>query len=167
MFWPISTCGMISVTSPYPSILMKAFGAKVAASAAARVARSGPEKPNRKAVAADISRKARRDRPGSSSGTEEEARETMCRAWRSRLRRCVFDRLPDTQVGPGANARRRSTGAGPTRPSRSRSTSRCEPTGPLHHAPGSKVKGAGNGESVDDSVKTGQVRFHHLGQFSL
>jgi len=44
---------------------------------------------------------------------------------------------------------------------------RCEPTGPLQHAPRSKVKGAGNGESVDDSVKTGQVRFYHLGQFFL
>ena len=54
MPWPISTCGMISVTSPCPSILMKAFGAKVAASAAARIARSGTEKPNRKAAAADI-----------------------------------------------------------------------------------------------------------------
>ena len=37
----------------------------------------------------------------------------------------------------------------------------------LPHAPGSKVKGAGRGESVDYSVKTGQVRFHHLGQFLL
>ena len=37
----------------------------------------------------------------------------------------------------------------------------------LPHAPGSKVKGAGKGESVDYSVKTGQVRFHHLGQFLL
>jgi len=56
---------------------LKAFGAKVAASAAARIVRSGTEKPNRKAVAADISRKPRRDRLGSSLGTEEEAREIM------------------------------------------------------------------------------------------
>ena len=77
MPWPISTCGMISVTSPCPSILMKAFGAKVAVSAAARIARSGTEKPNRNAVAADISRKPRRDRLEGSLGTEEEAREIM------------------------------------------------------------------------------------------
>jgi hypothetical protein len=56
---------------------MKAFGAKVGASAAARTGRRGTEKPNRKAVAADISRKPRRDRLEGSLGTEEEAREIM------------------------------------------------------------------------------------------
>ena len=72
MPWPISTCGMISVTSPCRSILMKAFGAKVAVSAAARVARSG----HRKAEAGRPWRPTSRGSPGATGwGTHRGLRE--------------------------------------------------------------------------------------------
>ena len=103
MPWPISTCGMISVTSPCRSIRMKAFGAKVAASAARRRAPRDGKTEQEGRGARHLEEAPAREVGGvSATGRVRRGRMLRCRAWRSGPRRCALDRLPDAHIGPAA-----------------------------------------------------------------